>query len=133
MHFSVISSWSLKTSKGSACTHIGRRVDPSTIDEIDRSSHHMASVTTDDTESHAKVRACRVHLPDRSGQTGALRFRYTGLVWPVIGRNRSNSNLNSNSNFSVQSVRTGIPLGLIGIPAGLAGNRSNSIFFSFLV
>ena len=57
-------------------------------------------------------------LLDRSG----VRFRYTSPIWPVTGRNRSNSNLNSN--FAVQPVRT-------GIPAGLAGNRSNSIFFSF--
>jgi hypothetical protein len=73
----------------------------------------------------------RVYLPDRSGLTGGVRFRYTGPVWPVTGRNRSNSNLNSN--FPVQPVRTGIPVGLAGIPAGLTGNRSNSNFFSFLV
>ena len=47
----------------------------------------------------------RVYLPDRSGQTGGVRFRYTGPVWPVTGRNRSNLNLNSN--FLVQPVRTG--------------------------
>ena len=64
----------------------------------------------------------RVYLPDRSGQTGGVRFRYTSPVWPVTGRNRSNSNLNSN--FPVEPVRT-------GIPAGLTGNRSNSIFFFF--
>ena len=58
MHFSVISSWSLKTSEGSACPRIGRRVDPSTIDEneIDPLPPHGIG---DDTESHAKVRACR--------------------------------------------------------------------------
>ena len=67
--------------------------------------------------------AIRIHLLDRSDQTGGLRFQYTGPVWPVTGQNRSNSNLNSN--FPVQPIR-------IGIPAGLAGNRSNSIFFLFL-
>ena len=72
----------------------------------------------------------RVYLPDWSGQTGGVRFRYTGPVWPVTGRNRSNSNLNLN--FAVQPVRTGILVGLAGIPVGLTGNRSNSIF-SFLV
>ena len=71
----------------------------------------------------------RVLITDRSGQTGAVRYRYTGPVWPETGRYRWNSNLNSN--FAVQPVRTGIPVGLIGIPAGLtgipaglAGNRS---------
>ena len=64
----------------------------------------------------------RVYLPDRSGQTGGVRFRYTGPVWPVTGRKWSNSNLNSN--FPVQLVRTGIPVDLTGIPAGLAANRS---------
>ena len=71
----------------------------------------------------------RVYLPDRSGQTRGVRFQYTGPVWPVTGRNRSNSNLNSN--FAVKSVRTGIPAGLTGIPVGLTGNRSNSNFFLF--
>ena len=48
--------------------------------------------------------------------TGDLRipvYRPVSLVyrpvWPVTGRNRSNSNLNSN--FPVQPVRTGIPAG----------------------
>ena len=67
----------------------------------------------------------RVYLPDRSGQTGGVRFRYTGPVWPVTGRNRWNSN------FAVQPVRTGIPVGWTGLPAGLTGNRPNSIFFFF--
>ena len=55
----------------------------------------------------------KVFLTDRSPETAGLRFRYTGPVWPVTGRNRTNSNLNSNlnSNFSVQPVRTGIPAG----------------------
>ena len=58
------------------------------------------------------VRLCcrgvpRVNLSDRSGQTGAVRYRYTGPVWPETGINRSNSNLNSKN--SVQPVRTGIP------------------------
>ena len=62
----------------------------------------------------------RVLISDRSPVTAELRYRYTGPVWPVTGRNRWNSNLNSNG--AVQPVRT-------GIPAGLTGNRLNSIFF----
>ena len=62
----------------------------------------------------------RVHLTDRSLVTVGLRFRFTGPVAPVTGRNRSNSNLNSKN--SVQLVRTGIPTGL---PAGLTGLNSN--------
>ena len=69
----------------------------------------------------------RVLLTDRSGQTGAVRYRYTGPVWPETGRYRWNSN------FAVHPVRTGIPVGLAGIPVGLTGNRSNLIFFHFLV
>ena len=71
----------------------------------------------------------RVLITDRSGQTGAVRYRYTGPLWPETGRYRWNSNLNSN--FAVQPVRTGIPAGLTGLPVGLTGNRSNSIFFIF--
>ena len=78
----------------------------------------------------------RVLIFDRSGQTAGLRYRYTGPVWPVTGRNRWNSNLNSN--FAVQPVRTSIPVGwtslppgLAGLPVGLTGNRSNSNFFLF--
>ena len=56
----------------------------------------------------------RVLITDRSGQTGAVRYRYTGPVCPETGRYRWNSNLNSN--FAVQPVRTGIPAGLAGIP-----------------
>src|SRR6185312_9070956 len=73
--------------------------------------------------------ATRVNLTDRSGQTGAVRYRYTGPVWPETGRYRWKSNLNSN--FAVQTVRTGIPVGLTGLPAGLTGNRPNSNFFLF--
>jgi len=57
----------------------------------------------------------RVKFPDRSGLTAGVRFRLTGPVSPVTGRNRPNENLNSN--FPVVTVLT-------GIPAGLAGNRS---------
>ena len=71
----------------------------------------------------------RVLLTDRSGQTGAVRYRYTTPVWSETGRYRWNSNLNSN--FAVQPVRTGIPAGLTGLPVGLTGNRPNSIFFWF--
>ena len=60
-----------------------------------------------------------VNLTDRSGQTGAVRYWYTGPVWPETSRYQWNSNLNSN--FAIQPVRTGIPAGLAGIPAGLAG------------
>ena len=49
-------------------------------------------------------------LTDRSGQIGVVRYRYTGLVWPETGRYRWKSNLNSN--FAVQTVRTGIPVGI---------------------
>ena len=45
----------------------------------------------------------RVLISDRSPVTAGLRYRYTGAVWPVTGRNRWNSNLNSN--FAVQPVR----------------------------
>ena len=38
--------------------------------------------------------AARVHLTDRSPVIAGLRFRFTGSVAPVTGRNRSNSNLN---------------------------------------
>ena len=65
----------------------------------------------------------QVLLTDRSSQTGAVRYRYTGLVWAETGQYRWNSN------FAVQPVRTGIPVGLAGIPAGLTGNQPNSIFF----
>jgi len=62
----------------------------------------------------------RVHLTDRSPVTAGLRFRFTGPVAPVTGRNRSNSNLNSKN--SVQPVRTGLPVGLTGLPTGLNSN-----------
>ena len=75
----------------------------------------------------------RVLITDRSGQTGAVRYRYTGSVWPETGPNRLNSKA------AVQPVRNGLPVGLTGLPAGLAGlpvgltgNRPNSIFFFFL-
>ena len=61
----------------------------------------------------------RVLLTDRSGQTGAVRYRYTGPVWPETGSNRLNSNLNSKA--AVQPVRNGLPVGLTSLPAGLAG------------
>ena len=64
----------------------------------------------------------RVSLTDQSGQTVRVRYRYTGPVWPETGRYRSKSNLNSK--FAVQTVRAGIPVGLIGLQAGLTGNRS---------
>ena len=38
----------------------------------------------------------RVPLTDRRPVTAALRYRYTGPVWPVTGGNRLNSNPNSN-------------------------------------
>ena len=38
----------------------------------------------------------RVHVTDRRPVTAALRYRYTGPVWPVTGENRLNSNPNSN-------------------------------------
>ena len=66
----------------------------------------------------------RVNITDRSGQTGAVRYRYTGLVWPETGPNKLNSNLNSKA--AVQLVRNGLPA---GFPVGLTGNRPNSIFF----
>ena len=79
----------------------------------------------------------RVNVTDRSGQTGAVRYRYTGPVWPETGPNRLNSNLNSKA--AVQPVRNGLPVGLTGVPTGLAGlpvgltgNRPNSNFFLFL-
>ena len=71
----------------------------------------------------------RVYVTDRSGQTGGVRYRYTGLVWPETGGNRSNSNLNSKA--PVQPVPTGLPVGLTGLPVGLTGNRSIQIFFFF--
>ena len=46
----------------------------------------------------------------------------SGTGIPETGPNRSKSNLNLKS--SVQTVRTGIPV-------GLTGNRPNSIFFLF--
>ena len=71
--------------------------------------------------TRSQVATARVHVTDRRPVTAALRYRYTGPVWPVTGRNRWNSNLNSN--FPVQPVTIGIPAGLAGIPAGLDGNR----------
>jgi len=47
----------------------------------------------------------RVHLTDRSPVTAGLRFRFTGPVAPVTGRNRSNSNLNSKKLSSTGSYR----------------------------
>ena len=76
------------------------------------------------------VETGRVYVTDRSGQTGGVRYRYTGLVWPETGPNWSKSDLNLKS--SVQMVRNGIPVGLTGLPDGLTGNRPNSIFFPFL-
>ena len=75
----------------------------------------------------------RVSFSDRIGLTAGVRYRYTGPVRPVTGRNRSNTNLNSN--FLVEAVLTGIPAGyrfgrytgdldgpvLSGIPAGYSG------------
>ena len=75
-----------------------------------------------------KQGAARVYVTDRSGQTGGVRYRYTGPVWPEISPNRSKSNLNLKS--SVQTG-TGLPAGLTGLPVGLIGNRPNSIFFLF--
>ena len=76
--------------------------------------------------AEAKGHGCspmsRVLLTDRFGQTGAVRYWYTGPVWPETGRYWWNSNLNSN--FAVQPVRTGISAGLTGLPVGLTGNRS---------
>ena len=51
----------------------------------------------------------RVKISDRSPLTAALRFRLTGPVSPVTGRNKTNANLNSNS--PVETVLTGIPAG----------------------
>ena len=68
--------------------------------------------------SHLRVPS-RVLFSDRSSLTAGIRFRLTGPVRPVTGRNRSNVNLNSN--FTVVAVPTGIPAGYTGIPAGLAG------------
>ena len=61
----------------------------------------------------------KVKFSDRSPLTAGVRFRLTGSVSPVTGRNRTNANLNSNS--PVETVRTGIPAGLTGLPAGLTG------------
>ena len=75
----------------------------------------------------------RVLFPNRFPVTAGLRFRFTGPVetgWIQI-------QIQINSNFPVQPVPTGLPVGLTGLPAGftglpvgLTGNRSNSIFFS---
>jgi len=54
----------------------------------------------------------RVDVTDWSGQTGVVRYRYTGPVWPETGPNRLNSNLNSKA--AVQPVRNGLPVGLTG-------------------
>jgi len=70
----------------------------------------------------ARVLVPRVLISDRSPVSAGLRYRYTGPVWPVTGRNRWNSNLNSNG--AVQPVRTGIPADWTGLLAGLTGNRS---------
>jgi len=71
--------------------------------------------------SRIDFRRSRVLISDRSPVTAEFRYRYTGPVWPVTGRNRWNSNLNSNT--AVQPVRT-------GIPAGLTGNRTNLFFLN---
>ena len=60
----------------------------------------------------------RVHFSDRTGLTVGLRYRFTGPVKPVTGRNRTNANLNSN--FAVVAVVTGKPAGYTGLPAGFA-------------
>ena len=79
----------------------------------------------------------RVKFSDWTPLTAGVRFRLTGPVSPVTGRNRTNANLNSNS--PVETVLTGIPAGLTGLPAGLTGKRSVwlvtgqiQIFFLFL-
>ena len=51
----------------------------------------------------------RVHFSDRTGLTVGLRYRFTGPVRPVTGRNRTNANLNSN--FLVEAIVTGILAG----------------------
>ena len=61
----------------------------------------------------------RVQFSDRTGLTAGLRYRFTGPVRPVTGRNRTNANLNSN--FAVVAVVTGIPAGYTGLPDGFAG------------
>ena len=60
----------------------------------------------------------------RVSLTGRVRYRYTGPVWPETGRYRSKSNLNSK--FAVQTVRTGIPVGLTSNPP-----NSKKILFWF--
>ena len=68
----------------------------------------------------------RVLKSDRTGLTAALRYRFTGPVRPVTGRNRLNSNPNSNkfknshttgrinSKTPIQPVPTGLPAGFTG-------------------
>ena len=96
---------------------------------VDRSYCTICSAATCATRAPLDDVPARALISDRSPVTAGLRYRYTGPVWTVTGRNRWNSNLNSNG--AVQPVRTGIPAGLTGLPAGLTGNRSNSIFFLF--
>ena len=82
----------------------------------------MAAVTVPQLYHQPMPHGNMVYVTDRSDQTGGVRYRYTGPVWSETGPNRSKSNLNLKS--SVQTVRTGIPV-------GLTGNRQNSIFFFF--
>ena len=58
---------------------------------------------------HLERLESRVQFPDRTGLTAGLRYRFTGPVRPVTGRNRSKENLNSK--FVVEAVENGIPAG----------------------
>src|SRR6185369_3000359 len=89
----------------------------------------MAAVTVPQLYHQPMPHGNRVYVTDRSGQTGGVRYRYTGPVWPETSPNRLKSNLNLKS--SIQTVRTGIPAGLTCSPVGLTGYPPNSIFFLF--
>lgn len=92
--------------------------------------------------------ATRVSIPDRTGLTAGLRYRFTGPVRPDTGRNRTKGNLNSFEFKSRRSngtdrytgrtvrftgrfdrytghvggvARTGKPVGYTGIPDGYTG------------
>ena len=90
----------------------------------------------------------RVFIPDRTGLTAGLRYRFTGPVRPVTGRNRSKTRLNlfefksrrsnGTDRYTGRTVRftgrfdrytgdvggaaqTGKPAGYTGIPDGYTG------------
>jgi hypothetical protein len=54
-------------------------------------------VTTSSARTNDLLVVDRFFLPDRSGRTAVVRYRYIGPVQPGTDQSRLNSNFNSNS------------------------------------